>query len=245
MVQPRIWSDTDIGNGRSENQDCIYANSDIGLLILADGIGGHNGGKVASQRLVFNLAEILEGALPDRDDGDANSLARFLAATITEQNRLMFDQAAEDPRLNGMGCTLVLVVLIGEDALIANIGDSRCYHYRAGRLLQITTDHSLIQAQVDSGVLTEEEAAAGFGKNMLMRAVGVASKVEADFFRISLNPGDWLVTCSDGMLQCHDAKALEMLVGEAVRSEDPAVFLVQAAVRAGTTDNVSVQVMAI
>lgn len=238
----QLWAHSDIGNGRSDNQDSIYGNAELGLMILADGMGGQNGGEVASQKAVFGTAEILEEALAGLAPGDNGALAALIDKTIADQNRAIYMQAQDDARLHGMGCTLVVVVVQGVVATVANVGDSRCYHYRNGELVQITRDHSLAQAQIDSGIMTEEEAAAGGIKNVLMRAVGVGETVNSDFFNITLSPGDYLMTCSDGMLQPYGADALAALFRAALQHPDPARFLVDEAVAAGTTDNVSVQV---
>jgi PPM family protein phosphatase len=238
----QLWGHTDIGNGRADNQDCIYGNGALGLMILADGMGGQNGGEVASQKAVFGTAEVLEEAVPGLITSDPEPVAVLIDATIAEQNLALFRQAEEDPRLRGMGCTLVVVVLRGPMATIANVGDSRCYHYRDGVFQQVTRDHSLAQAQIDSGIITEDEAEAGAVKNVLMRAVGVAETVSTDIFHVDLLPGDYLMTCSDGMLQPYNAAALEALFRQSLDHGDPARFLVDQAVAAGTTDNVSVQV---
>lgn len=238
----QLWAHTDIGNGRADNQDSIYGNAELGLMILADGMGGQNGGEVASQKAVFGSAELLEDALPGMAEGEQGALAALIDQTISEQNLALFRQAEEDARLRGMGCTLVVVVVRGGLATIANVGDSRCYHYRDGAFDQITRDHSLAQAQIDSGIITEEEAQAGAVKNVLMRAVGVAEDVSTDFFHVALLPGDFLMTCSDGMLQPYDAASLAALFAQSLAQPDPARFLVDQAVAAGTSDNVSVQV---
>lgn len=241
----QLWSYTDIGNGRSENQDCIYANAELGLLILADGMGGQNGGEVASQRTVFGTAEMLEDFLTEGAPAEPAQLEQHLHTIIADQNLKLFEQAAADPRLYGMGCTLVVAVVRSQRATIANVGDSRCYHCRAGTVTQVTKDHSLVQSQIDSGILTEEEALHASIRNVLMRAVGVAETVNADFFHLDLEPGDFLMTCSDGLLQPYAPDALNQLILASTQQSDPARYLVEQAVSAGTSDNVSVQVMAI
>jgi PPM family protein phosphatase len=241
----QLWSHTDIGNGRSENQDSVYANAELGLLILADGMGGQNGGEVASQRAVFGTAEMLEDILAQTPPASADAMAAAIDAIIAVQNRKLFEQAEADPRLSGMGCTLVVVVIHGGRATIANVGDSRCYHYRGGTVVQVTKDHSLVQAQIDSGILTEEEAEHASIRNVLMRAVGVADTVAVDFFHLDLQPGDVLMTCSDGLMQPYPSQALNALILSSVQQADPARYLVDQAVAAGTSDNVSVQVVAV
>ncbi len=241
----QLWSHTDIGNGRSENQDSIYANAELGLLILADGMGGQNGGEVASQRAVFGTAEMLEDILANDAPVDPEILAEQIEGVIGDQNRKLFEQASADPRLSGMGCTLVVVVVQGQQAIVANVGDSRCYLYRADTVTQVTKDHSLVQVQIDSGILTEEEAQHASIRNVLMRAIGVADTVSADFFHVDLQQGDFLMTCSDGLMQPYSPHDLNAVILAAVQQNDPARFLVAQAVTAGTSDNVSVQVAAI
>lgn len=241
----QLWAHTDIGNGRSENQDSIYANAALGLCILADGMGGQNGGEVASQRAVFGTAEMLEDVLPQVIVDNPAGLETAIESIIADQNRKLFGQAASDPRLHGMGCTLVIVVIGGDFATIANVGDSRCYLFRDGALTQVTRDHSLVQVQIDQGILTEEEALSAPVRNVLMRAVGVSETVSVDFFQVGLEPGDYLMTCSDGLLQPYTPLMLGQLFAQSLQQDDPARYLVEQAVAAGTSDNVSVQVMAV
>lgn len=241
----QLWSHTDIGNGRSENQDSVYANAALGFLILADGMGGQNGGEVASQRAVFGTAEMLEDLLSHNIATSPEELTAQIEAIIADQNLKLFEQAEADPRLRGMGCTLVVVVVQGDRAIVANVGDSRCYHCRAGCVTQVTKDHSLVQAQIDSGILTEEEALHASIRNVLMRAIGVAETVGADFFHLNLEQGDVLITCSDGLMQPYAPQALNHLILKSLQQPDPARYLVEQAVAAGTSDNVSVQVVVI
>lgn len=243
MISPRIWSCTDIGNGRSSNQDSVYENANLGLMLLADGMGGHNGGEVASQRTILGVASQLEDVLETRPAVDCASLAGLVKRAIERQNRSVFDQAAADPRLHGMGCTLVVVLATGSQAIVANVGDSRCYHVTSDTLVQITKDHNLAQAQLDSGALTEAEIEAGSGRNLLTRAIGVSETVEIDLFEVTVRPGDYLVTCSDGLVQPYRRAELEGLIVAAMEDADPANLLVRQAVAAGTRDNVSVQVL--
>ena len=241
----QLWAHTDIGNGRSENQDSIYANAALGLCILADGMGGQNGGEVASQRAVFGTAEMLEDVLPQILADNPAGLDRSIESIIADQNLKLFEQAASDPRLHGMGCTLVVVVIGGDVATIANVGDSRCYLFRDSVLTQVTRDHSLVQVQIDQGILTEEEALHAPVRNVLMRAVGVAETVSVDLFHLDLQPGDYLMTCSDGLLQPYSPPQLSELFAQSLHQSDPARYLVEQAVTAGTSDNVSVQVVAV
>jgi protein phosphatase len=140
-----------------------------------------------------------------------------------------------------MGCTLVVVWLVQEQALIANVGDSRCYHLRGGTLSQITRDHSFVQFQLDNGLISEADARGSERKNYLLRSVGTATKVSADFFAVDLDPGDVLLSVSDGMTEALGHEALQGIVLEAMRSPQPAQALVKAAIDSGSRDNVSVQ----
>ena len=140
-----------------------------------------------------------------------------------------------------MGCTLVVVWMVKAQALIANIGDSRCYHMRNRKLTQVTRDHSFVRFQLDNGLLSEAEVLGGNVKNYLLRSVGTAKKVSADYFVLDLEPGDVLLAVTDGMTEAVNHEALQVKVLEAMDSPNPAHALVTMAIESGSRDNVSVQ----
>lgn len=239
-----ITAQTDTGMVRANNEDAIAQNSSLGIAVLADGMGGHNAGEVASQQTVENIlkgiaeyVELLDGEL-------SIELARnHLKQLITQQNSDLFHQASTVDAYRGMGCTLVVIWLIGAQALVANVGDSRCYHFRDGLLTQITRDHSFVQFQLDHGLVSEEDIRTGEVKNQLLRAMGTESKVSADFFTVDLQPNDLLLSCSDGLTECLNNDALQDKLIQLSSSEQLEKDLVQIAIEAGSTDNISVQIV--
>ncbi len=241
-----ITAQTDTGTVRANNEDAIAQNSSLGIAVLADGMGGHNAGEVASQQTVENIlkgiaeyVKLLEGEL-------SIDLARNqLKQLITRQNSDLFQQASTVDAYEGMGCTLVVIWLIGAQALVANVGDSRCYHFRDGLLTQITRDHSFVQFQLDHGLLSEEDIRTGEAKNQLLRAMGTESKVSADLFIVDLQANDLLLSCSDGLTECLNNDTLQDKLIQFSSSEQLENDLVNAAIEAGSADNISVQIVRI
>lgn len=210
--------------------------------MLADGMGGHNAGGVASRRTVDAVLGHIENYLCSHQATPTIDEAREqLKCAISEQNQALLQEAATVPDHEGMGCTLVVVWVVQTQALIANVGDSRCYYLRSDTLTQITRDHSFVQFQLDHGLVSEDEARSGQCKNYLLRSVGTAENVSVDFFVFDLQPGDVLLTVSDGVTQMLGQEALKDKVLEALASTQPARTLVKAAMDSGSSDNVSVQ----
>lgn len=239
-----IDSYTDAGTTCAGNEDAIAHIESKGVAVLADGLGGHKAGDVASRRTVDGVLSRIDNYLDSRSGAPTLDEAQErLKVAIAEQNHAIFEQAGTVPGHEGMGCTLVVVWLVQKQALVANIGDSRCYHLRKQVLTQVTRDHSFIQFQLDYGLVSEEEARTGQSKNYLLRSVGAADKVVADFFVVDLEPGDILLAASDGMTQTLCQDTLQDKVLEAMKSPQPARALVTAAMDSGSRDNVSVQVI--
>lgn len=239
-----IDSSTDIGATRTGNEDAIGHNPQLGVAVLCDGMGGHNAGEVASNQTVRGLVKGLTGYLESETDRpDLQALREQLKLLIAQQNKALFDQAQTHTQLEGMGCTLVVVCLLDSQALIANVGDSRCYHLSQRVLKQITRDHSFVQFQLDHGLITEDESKSDQAKNYLLRAMGTSNKVSPDFFVADLEMGDVLVTCSDGLTEQLSNEQLREKIVEALRCDQPAQVLVKAAIDAGSRDNISVQLI--
>ena len=235
---------SDRGSTRAENEDAVAQNPELGIAVLADGMGGHNAGDVASRKTVDALLASMEAYLDSRLEPPTLDEARdHLTAAIAEQNRAIFDEAASVPALEGMGCTLVVTWLLDAQALVANVGDSRCYHLRDQTLTQVTRDHSFVQFQIDNGLISETEARSGGCKNYLLRSIGSSAKVSVDFFVVDLAVGDILLAVSDGITEAFDHPTLHAALLEALRSNHPSRTLVEAAVKAGSRDNVSAQLI--
>ncbi len=168
----------DAGRARSNNEDSVAVDEAAGLAVLADGMGGYNAGEVASHMLTSFVSTELGRWLREAS-GQASDLdvRRAMDICVDNANRAIFNASNANPQYAGMGTTLVLAVFRENRLLVGHVGDSRCYRLRAGRLQQITRDHSLLQEQIDAGLITAEQAAFSANKNLVTRAVGVEDTV--------------------------------------------------------------------
>ncbi|WP_028310187.1 Stp1/IreP family PP2C-type Ser/Thr phosphatase [Derxia gummosa] len=239
---------TDPGVVRQQNEDSVAIVPEVGLAVLADGMGGYNAGEVAStlttHLLSRDLAEDLAAVYSARDRFDLHSLHGLLRDHITDVNRAVYDAAHSQEELSGMGTTLVMALFHGDCVTIAHVGDSRAYRYRRGKLEQVTRDHSLLQEQIDAGLISELEARFSMHKNLVTRAVGVDPVVEPDIIEVDTEPDDIFLLCSDGltdMVEDVGIAALMTAYQEAdARLDELATGLVRTANDHGGRDNVSV-----
>jgi protein phosphatase len=194
---------TDTGLMRERNEDAVFADARRGVAILADGMGGYSAGDVAAQMLVSRLAEDLceQDILPWRGEQppDRLDIVRELEVRIALVNEEIYQFAHGDPRYAGMGTTLVMGLFAHDFLITAHIGDSRCYRLRQGDLTLLTRDHSLLQMQIDCGLVTPEEAHFSTIKNLVTRAVGVERMVESEFNGYDVACDDIYLFCSDGL----------------------------------------------
>lgn len=238
---------THTGMVRSHNEDSIATDPDIGLAVLADGMGGYNAGEVASgiatALISTETREALLNHLPHEQDGASGSLVavRLLREIIGKANTSIFQSANSQPQYAGMGTTLVATLLCNNQIIIAHIGDSRCYRFRNNKLEQITRDHSLLQEQIDSGMLTKEAARRSQNKNLVTRALGIEPVVEPEIKTFPVAEGDVYLICSDGLNDMVEDEDIEMTLGALVANPRLAADqLVQMANDNGGRDNVSV-----
>ncbi len=232
---------TDTGRARSNNEDSVAVDDDSALAVLADGMGGYNAGEVASSMATaFIKAELgrwLHEAAASATDSEVR---RAMDICVDNANRAIFDAAHSNPQYAGMGTTLVVGVFREGRLLLGHVGDSRGYRLRGGQLMQITHDHSLLQEQMDAGLITVEQAASSANKNLVTRAVGVEGAVLLETHTHELLPGDVYLLCSDGLSDMLDAPTLERLLGQSLPLEKTAAALIDAANAAGGKDNISV-----
>lgn len=238
---------TDVGRVRPRNEDSVFANPALGLVIVADGMGGYNAGEVASGMVTTLLASGLASAFAERAPGEREvdgrrSWARSaLAREIASTNEVIYEAAVNQPEYSGMGTTVVAAVFHDNAVTVAHVGDSRMYRLRGRNLEQLTHDHSLVQEQVDAGTLSKEQARAAKGKNLLTRALGADPVVKADIRQYDAMAGDVFLLCSDGLTDALDEGRIEATLLEL--GTDPqrcAVELVELANQAGGPDNVTV-----
>ena len=231
----------DAGRARSNNEDSVATDDAVSLAVLADGMGGYNAGEVASHMATsFIAAELgrwLREASAQASDAEVR---RAMDICVENANRAIFDAANANPQYAGMGTTLVVAVFREGRLLLGHVGDSRCYRLRGGKLTQITRDHSLLQEQIDAGLITPEQAAFSANKNLVTRAVGVEDNVLLETHQHEVQSGDVFLLCSDGLSDMVDDAGLEQLLQAHDALPECARALIAAANDAGGKDNISV-----
>jgi PPM family protein phosphatase len=245
-----VASLSDVGRVRSVNEDgcnSLVRADGTRLLVVADGMGGHRGGAVASREAIAAIGasflSAADAASPPLDTSEASTLLR---RAITEANARIYSLSRQDPELSGMGTTVVALLLDPAcRATVAHVGDSRCYRLRDRRLEPLTQDHSVVAEMLQRGVLTPEEAAYHPRRNEILRSVGVLRDVEVEVAPVDVALGDWFLLCSDGLCGVvSDAEIEEVLVAT-TSPEDAVAALVDLANDCGGPDNVTVQILAI
>ena len=242
-----IAAATDRGMVRSHNEDSIATDAEIGLAVLADGMGGHNAGEVASRIAVATLMTEMRRSFACHKPREVNGASRApLAVRMVKEssaraNAAIYRTAMSDPRYAGMGTTLVAAFFCASRMTVGHIGDSRLYRLRQHRFEQITRDHSLLQEQIDSGMISRDRARYSRFKNVVTRAAGIDPEVETEVHTHDVEPGDIYLLCSDGLSDMLTDKEIHAALG-ALRSNLPraAQQLVQLANDSGGSDNISV-----
>lgn len=234
-----VWAQTDVGLKRDINQDAILVDHDLNLFIVADGMGGHKGGEVASALAVETVQDIVG----KRKNEPKISPRKVLSEAYREaSSRIHHKSTFENPELMGMGTTMVLFWEYRGRLYIGNVGDSRAYLLMAPNLWQLTEDHSLINEQVRAGVITEEEAPHVVGRNVITRSVGFERDVMVDVLEREPQPGELYLLCSDGLCGLVTTERLhEILTHTPV--EEIVARCIREAKAAGGDDNISVIVI--
>ncbi len=230
----------DTGRARSNNEDSIAVDEANALAVLADGMGGYNAGEVASNMATtFIKAELgrwLSEAAARASDLDVR---RAMDICVDNANRAIFNAANANPQYAGMGTTLVVGVFREGQLRLGHVGDSRAYRWRDGQLLQITRDHSLLQEQIDAGLITPEQASFSANKNLVTRAVGVEDTVLLETHLHEVLPGDVYLMCSDGLSDMLDDAMMARLLQQHDGLAAAGKALVAAANDAGGKDNIA------
>ena len=196
---------TDVGQVRDHNEDDIGSDEDIGIWVLADGMGGYNAGEVASGIAVKTVIDLVTEACKREDRAELEPETGLMRQTIVlrdaimRANKIINQTAQSQPQCEGMGTTLVACLFYDNRISVAHVGDSRLYRMRDGRFEQITLDHSLLQELVDRGFYSQEEAQRSTNRNYVTRALGVEPNVEVEVQEIDAGKGDYLLMCSDGL----------------------------------------------
>ena len=239
---------TDTGRVRTNNEDAVAEDRELGLLVLADGMGGYNAGEVASGMATRTIPEVVRRdwkTLPQSASpsprGSLSPHAQLLKKAVEEAHRAIFETAQSQPQCAGMGTTVVVVLLHDDMMSVAHVGDSRLYRYRFSQLQQVTRDHSLQEEMIAKGHYTREEAAMMVRKNIVTRALGVEEDVNVELNEAPVDIGDTLLLCSDGLTDMVSDEQIGVILrrnGEDLQGA--ARDLVQQALQGGGKDNVSV-----
>ena len=225
---------TDRGRKRPSNEDAFGFSVEHGIYVVCDGMGGAAAGEIASS---IAVDEILRHLASHREPGA--TLPELAQNAVAAANNAIYSRAERNPRLNGMGTTLVALVVEERRAWVLNVGDSRCYRLRESRLEQITLDHSLVEEQVRMGRMSQSEAVRSPLRNVITRALGTQTSVTPDCFEIQAEPGDVFMLCSDGLTREITDPAIESILRRDVPLEDRCARLIDAAKKAGGHDNIT------
>jgi protein phosphatase len=234
---------TDTGLVRSHNEDAVQVSGDHSVAVLADGMGGYNAGEIASSIATSVFMAELERQLTHLNDKHAGGrrLQQLMEAAIGAANNEILDAARNEPQYSGMGTTLVATLFRHDRVVIAHIGDSRCYRFRAGDLTLLTRDHSLLQEQIDAGLVSPEWARYAPNKNLITRALGVAPQIDVETNDFQIEEGDVYLLCSDGLSDMLSSEQMTaMLKNDGTELDKLGDLFVQAANDNGGRDNISV-----
>lgn len=201
------YSITHVGHKRKINQDCLLVNEDLNLYVVADGMGGHSGGEVASALAVQTLQSFLQEAAQQTNFSPEN----YLVEAFQEANTQVFNKSQEnDKELIGMGTTLVVCMVWKSKAFFGNVGDSRAYLFRDPYLWRITEDHSVVNNQLKRGLIEQEQTPFLMNANVITRSIGFFPEIQVDLFQKDLKQGDLFLLCSDGLNEISDQGICEL-----------------------------------
>ena len=242
-----IFGLTDVGLVRDHNEDSIGENRDLGLAVLADGMGGHRGGEVASAIAVSTILESLDKELKNIKSGNIDEVTGYRLESIavndavTKANENVFTSSNENSQYRGMGTTVVVLLFHDNRFTGAHVGDSRLYRYRDNELEQITRDHSLMQELVDKGFYTTEQARESLNKNLVTRAIGAEESVQVDIHEDAALPEDIYLLCSDGLTDMLEDEVIKNTITNSSEDlEKIATELIRLSNESGGKDNISV-----
>lgn len=237
----QFYSYTDPGLTRDNNEDSVVFDAPTQLAVLADGMGGYNAGEVASgMATAFIKSELSRWLSQVGKTANAREVRRALEICVDNANRSIFNAANSNPQYAGMGTTLVMGVCHEARIMVGHIGDSRCYRLRGQEFSQITKDHSLLQEQMDAGLITPEQAAISLNKNLVTRALGVEDSVLLEVNEHRVEPGDIYLMCSDGLSDMVDDAGIAQILMSDDTTQQKAQNLISAANSAGGRDNITV-----
>ncbi len=239
-----LAASTDVGRYRTHNEDAMASDASIGLLVLADGMGGYKAGEIASEIAVLTLMAEMGEAMHEEKASVKPTIHKVeeqLARAVVRANYTIFHIAQNQPQCAGMGTTLVTALFYDNKLIVGHVGDSRLYRLREGVLEQLTEDHSLMQEQINLGLISKAQARMSEHRNLVTRALGVDPTVELDVSKHHVEIGDLYLLCSDGLTDMLDDDVIQRtLTLEGNGIEKKAADLIYLANEAGGADNISV-----
>ena len=239
----KAYAKSDKGNVRETNEDYFYISNSldqIQLFLLADGMGGYNGGEIASQLAIQTAKNYIENNFKDIEK-DRDSIIQLLGSSMEYANMVVYEKSKENPELQGMGTTLEICLIYNNKAYIGHVGDSRIYRVRKQFIRKLTQDHSYVQKLVKEGTITKEQAEHHPQKNMLMKALGCNAFVEPDVMVKGFLKDDILIMCSDGLSNMVDQQTIYEMASKNI--EQATKDLVQLAKDRGGYDNITVVII--
>ena len=241
-----IYGLSDVGLSREHNEDSICWDVELGLIMLADGMGGHNAGEVASELAVTAIRDALLDVLtPEMLETNLIKCDEALREAVVYANEEIHEQANRQIECAGMGTTVVITLFHDDKVTYAHVGDSRIYRLRHGEYQRLTQDHSLVQEMIDNGYLSQEEAMISSSRNLITRALGIAPEVEVDVRTEVLDIDDVYLLCSDGLSDLLNERDMaRILIEQRDSLGEAAQHLVDLANERGGTDNISVILVA-
>ena len=243
------WGCTDVGMKRDHNEDSYLIAPELNLFVVADGMGGHAGGEMASgisvrtvDKVVRNQQELVDPKTVHEGSIERSPVAKLLSDSVRAACNAVYAKSQEVRELQGMGTTTTTMVFHGGYGFIAHVGDSRCYLVRDGRILQLSEDHSLVNEQLKAGLITEAQARQSRFKNIITRSVGFDTDVEVDMIAVETKPHDVFVMCSDGLTGHVTDPEINDMVNENFLHRVPEMLIDLANSRGGD-DNITVVTM--
>lgn len=231
---------TDIGLKRSQNQDNAIVLPELGLFIVADGMGGHKGGEIASAIVVETVPKLVRQLEKDHYSMSANEI---ISKAISKANEAIYKRSKDDPNLNGMGTTTTALLFKDTLLTIGHVGDSRCYYFQPGQIWQLTRDHTLVQEKLRAGLISREQLKTDQMKNVLTRSVGFESQVQVETYEFECKKSDCFLICSDGLSGLVEDRQIQQIVQkqffDGKNIENAVKELISAAKENGGDDNIT------
>ena len=242
----QLYGQTDTGSVRDHNEDAIGCNDNIALAVLADGMGGHRSGEMASAITVSTVLEVITNKVKNINPDDANNASGYSAESqiiheaVSLANKKVYDSSEANTQYRGMGTTVVVVLFYDNRFTVAHVGDSRLYRLRDGELEQLTRDHTLVQELIDRDYYTPEQARNSINKNLITRAIGIERKVQIDIQEDIAMVNDVYLLCSDGVTDMiEDDLIKSTMIENSQKLEKAASEIIRLANEQGGKDNIS------